>query len=91
MAAQSESLLDEYRSIWNNRLLEANGRSDEETLMEAIKRDLLDENSHPRIRKSIFEKYYLATKRIAESAISEEAKLRLVKLHLDMMKQLIQD
>lgn len=38
-------LLEEYRTIWHNRLLENNEIRSEEILLEAIKRELLDENS----------------------------------------------
>ena len=83
-----DDLLVEYRRIWNNRLLETDGIGSEETLVEAIKRELLDENSHPRIRKSKFEKYYSAIKRVMDSTISLEAKLWLIKIHNDAMEEL---
>ena len=83
-----DDLLVEYRRIWNNRLLETEGIGSEETLVEAIKRELLDENSHPRIRKSKFEKYYSAIKRVMDSTISLEAKLWLIKIHNDAMEEL---
>jgi hypothetical protein len=83
-----EDLLVEYRRIWNNRLLETEGKDSKEILVEAIKRELLDENSHPRIRKSKFEKYYSAIKRVMDSTISLEAKLRLIKIHNEAMEEL---
>ena len=83
-----DDLLVEYRRIWNNRLLETEGIGSEETLVVAIKRELLDENSHPRIRKSKFEKYYSAIKRVMDSTISLEAKLWLIKIHNDAMEEL---
>jgi hypothetical protein len=83
-----DDLLNEYRRIWNNRLLETVGKSSEEILVEAIKRELLDENSHPRIRKSKFEKYYSAIKRVVDSTITREAKLWLIKVHNEVMEDL---
>lgn len=83
-----EDLLVEYRQIWNNRLLETEGKDSKEILVEAIKRELLDENSHPRIRKSKFEKYYSAIKRVMDSTISLEAKQRLIKIHNEAMEEL---
>ncbi|WP_260983644.1 hypothetical protein [Cytobacillus oceanisediminis] len=78
-----EKLLDEYRMIWNNRRLES-AQAPGKILREAILRDLRDENSHPRARKSLKDKYYLATKRIMESSLSTESKITLIRLHLEL-------
>ncbi|MFJ5757605.1 hypothetical protein ACIQAA_00370 [Neobacillus sp. NPDC093182] len=86
-----DELLAEYRMIWNNRLLAASDRSSEVTLKEAVKRELLDENSHPRIRKNKFEKYYSAINRITRSTISNEAKIALIQLHNGAMEQIIKE
>ncbi|WP_238579269.1 hypothetical protein [Neobacillus niacini] len=86
-----DELLAEYRMIWNNRLLAVSDSSSEETLKEAVKRELLDENSHPRIRKNKFEKYYYAINRITQSTISNEAKVSLINLHNGVMEQLIKE
>ncbi|UQD52425.1 hypothetical protein C0971_10700 [Bacillus methanolicus] len=83
-------LLNQYRSIWNNRLLESD-ESSEEIIKEAVKRELLDENSHPRVRKSVHEKFYLAVKRIVESQLNEEDKFALITLHIQIMKDLKQN
>lgn len=88
MGYHFEQLLEEYRKLWNNRLLTLEGQDSEKILLDAIKRELNDENSHPRIRKSIYEKYYLATKRILESSIPNESKFTLIVLHKELMKQL---
>jgi hypothetical protein len=81
-------LLEEYRLIWNHRLLATSVKSSEEILVEAIKRELLDENSHPRIRKSKYEKYFSAIKRVSDSPVSAEAKLLLIKIHTQIMEEL---
>ncbi|WP_257009402.1 hypothetical protein [Bacillus sp. 7884-1] len=86
-----DELLAEYRMIWNNRMLAASDRSSEETLTEAVKRELLDENSHPRIRKNKFEKYYSAISRITQSTISNEAKVSLIHVHNGIMEKLIKE
>jgi hypothetical protein len=57
-------------------------------LVEAIKRELQDENSHPRIRKNKYEKYYSAIKRVINSTISLEAKLLLIKIYNEVMEEL---
>jgi hypothetical protein len=86
-----DELLSEYRMIWNNRMLAAPDRSSEETLIEAVKREMLDENSHPRIRKNKFEKYYSAISRITQSTISNEAKVSLIHVHNGIMEKLIKE
>jgi hypothetical protein len=86
-----DELLAEYRMIWNNRMLAVSDRSSEETLTEAVKRELLDENAHPRIRKNKFEKYYSAISRITQSTISNEAKVSLIHVHNGIMEKLIKE
>jgi len=76
-----DKLLNEYRHLWSNRRLEAE-ESPEFILKEAIARDLRDENSHPRARRTLMEKYFLATKRIVESSLSNENKILLIQMHL---------
>ena len=84
-------LLESYRQIWNNRKLTEHDNSAEQVLKEAIKRELEDANSHPRIRKSWKDKYYSATKRVAESGISNEHKVGLIELHIEIAEQLNKD
>ncbi|WP_229592533.1 hypothetical protein [Rossellomorea vietnamensis] len=72
-------------------MLANNDISPEQVLKEAIKRELEDANSHPRVRKSIEVKYYLATKRITESDLSNDDKVRLIHLHIEMAAQLMKD
>ncbi len=76
-------LLNEYRTICNNRRLVFD-QTPEEVLKEAILRDLKDENAHPRARKTLMEKYFLATKRILEAALSSESKVTLIQLHMEL-------
>ncbi len=80
-------LLNSYRGLWNNRQLGYTDSSAEAVLKEAIKRDLLDENSHPRIRKNKEEKYYLAIKRIIESSLHEKDKLQLIQLYTESLTE----
>ncbi|RLQ95250.1 hypothetical protein [Falsibacillus albus] len=83
-----KQLLEAYRKLWNNRLLELPEESSSFILTDAIKRDLLDESTHPRLRKSKEEKYYFAVKRILESTISSEFQLELIKLHTDILEEM---
>lgn len=86
MSYQYDQLLADYRKIWNNRSLHTAGENSRTILLEAINRELNDENSHPRIRRSRYDKFYLATKRILESALPDESKLTLIKLHKELME-----
>ncbi|MGM0751120.1 MAG: hypothetical protein ACQET6_04265 [Bacillota bacterium] len=83
-----DALLEAYRQIWKNRLLISEDNSSEKILKETIKRELLDGNSHPRVRKSKEEKYLSATKRIIESELTGEEKVALIKVHIEMMSEL---
>lgn len=83
-----QSLLEEYQTIWKNRMLISENRSAEEILKETIKRELLDENSHPRARKPIHDKYILASKRIIESGLSSDTKIELLQLHVELLEYL---
>lgn len=82
-----DQLLHDYRLIWNNRLLHTEGGESELILHEAIKRDINDENSHPRIRRNKYEKFYLATKRIIEASIPSQSKIDLILLHRKMVEE----
>ncbi|MBS4190881.1 hypothetical protein KHA94_11875 [Bacillus sp. FJAT-49705] len=82
-----EYLIQEYRSLWKNRLLSTDLDA-KNSLIDAIRRELKDENTHPRVRKTSIEKYYLATKRIMESNFSEGSKISLIQLHIEQMKDI---
>ncbi|QED48282.1 hypothetical protein [Cytobacillus dafuensis] len=82
-----EYLIKEYRSLWKNRLLSSDLDA-KNSLIDAIRRELKDENAHPRVRKTSIEKYYLATKRIMESNLSEGCKISLIQLHIEQMKDI---
>ncbi len=86
-----KELLEAYRKIWNNRLLMDEGVLSEYVLKEAIKRELLDGNSHPRVRKTIEEKYLSATKRIIEADLSSVNKVALIQIHIEMATNLKKD
>lgn len=86
-AMDYEKLLDEYRTIWNNRKLQSD-QVPEDILKEAVSRDLKDENSHPRARKTLMVKYYLATKRIVESSLPTESKIMLIQLHMEIAESI---
>jgi hypothetical protein len=82
-----EKLLEGYRTLWNNRLL--NEGESEDVLREAISRELKDEFSHPRVRKQPHEKYYLATKRVIDSNLELNMKLSLLSIHVEEMEKIM--
>lgn len=84
-------LLEEYRKIWKHRLLEKGERNSDEVLREAMQRELLDEYSHPRIRKNRYEKYYYAVKKLSDAAIQLEAKLQLIQKYNELMEKLAKE
>ena len=75
-------ILGVYRKLWNNRTLDSM-QSLEETLKVAIVKELKDENSQPRVRKSLHEKFFLATKRIIESSLINEDKITLLRIYAE--------
>jgi hypothetical protein len=80
-------LLNEYRKLWNNRKL-AGDEDAEAVLKEAIERELKDENSHPRVRKPLYEKFFLAVKRVTGSNLDAADKNSLIKLHIEMLERM---
>ncbi|MBW7649523.1 hypothetical protein [Anoxybacillus sp. ST4] len=81
-------LLDAYRSLWSNRSLPATENEAEDVLLDAIRRDLLDEMTHPRLRKSPYEKFSLAIKRIATSSLDVKQQYELVRLYVQQLENL---
>ncbi|MCG3083382.1 MULTISPECIES: hypothetical protein [unclassified Anoxybacillus] len=81
-------LLDAYRSLWFNRSLPATESDADDVLLDAIRRDLLDEMTHPRLRKSPYEKFSLALKRIASSSLDAKQQYELVRLYVQQLENL---
>lgn len=73
-------LLSAYKQLWSNRSLEKEGVQDKERLIEAIKVELKDELTHPRVRKKPTEKYILAIQRVINSELEELDQLSLIKI-----------
>ncbi|MBB5355852.1 hypothetical protein HNR43_001830 [Anoxybacillus mongoliensis] len=81
-------LLEAYRSLWSNRSLPATENEAEKVLIDAIRRDLLDEMTHPRLRKSPYEKFSWAIKRIASSSLDAKQQYELVRLYVQQLENL---
>lgn len=86
-AFSNEQLLQAYLQIWNNRGIQREDDA-ENVLKELIKRELLDENSHPRVRKNKYEKFYLSVKRLAESSLHPKEKVALLAFYISTMQDL---
>lgn len=80
MKVTSLNLLESYKNLWSDRTLPSELSADE-ILYQAIKRELLDELTHPRLRKSLNEKYYLAVERIVQSSLELAHKVELIKCY----------
>jgi hypothetical protein len=81
-------LLEDYRTVWKNRILQTGDKAAEDILKDAIRRELLDENSHPRVRKPVNDKYVSSSRRILDSQLSPESKIDLLRLHMELVEQL---
>lgn len=82
------TLFESYQSLWNNRSFHAPLENSEEMLKEAVLRDLKDELTHPRLRKTHHEKFTAAARRIMNSNLSNDEKAALIQLHLDILEML---
>lgn len=86
--SHSEELLKAYLSIWNNRSIQPVHQDQGAILSELIRRELLDENAHPRVRKTVFEKFYHSMKRLTESGLPSDKIRALTTIYLSEMAQL---
>ncbi|WP_235867318.1 hypothetical protein [Priestia abyssalis] len=75
-------LLNAYRRLWTNRSLQLNNDKNEQDLLyETIKKDLLDEMTHPRVRQPANVKLQWAVKRIEDADLEQELKDGLLSLY----------
>jgi len=86
---ESIELLEAYKSLWSNRTLQIE-ENPAHTLRNAIKKELKDEMTHPRLRKTPHEKFYLSVKRIIDSSLHDKQKVNLVNYHLRILEELKQ-
>lgn len=79
-------LLNAYRNLWTNRSLhlkneKGENMDEQDILYETIKKDLLDEMTHPRVRQPADVKLQWAVKRIEEADIEQTLKDGLLSLY----------
>ncbi|MDQ0217929.1 hypothetical protein ELQ35_00330 [Peribacillus cavernae] len=84
----SRELLKSYLLLWNNRTMSAESSDREDILYELVRRELLDENAHPRTRKHKFEKFFSSVKRVISSDLSEREKAELISIYVRTMEGL---
>ncbi|HZH63182.1 MAG TPA: hypothetical protein VEY70_27255 [Metabacillus sp.] len=89
MTLESIELLEAYKSLWSNRTLPIE-ENPARTLKNAIEKELMDEMTHPRLRKTLHEKFYLSVKRIVASSLNDNQKVNLVNYHLQIFEELKQ-
>jgi hypothetical protein len=88
MPKEWEALLKHYLLIWNNRSIQlTENESAKDILLELIRREIMDENTHPRARKGKYEKFFLSIGRISESGLADEDKTALTEIYLLIMKE----
>lgn len=84
-------LLKNYRELWNNRVLYSTIEDSEFILRDAIKKDIMDELTHPRVRKDKMTKFYWAVRRINDSSIDPQIKLELIHVYIEELDKLSKD
>lgn len=80
-------LLEQYRVLLHNRKLPVEENS-KKTLLEAMKSELKDEYTHPRIRRPLYEKFYSAVQRVLQSSLTPEEKLTFIATYKTLVEQL---
>lgn len=83
----AKELLDAYRQLWSNRALLVE-KDEYETVRASVEKELKDEMTHPRLRKSRYEKFHMAVKRIISSALNDNQKVKLIDLHSNVLESL---
>ncbi|SFA46039.1 hypothetical protein SAMN05192569_10111 [Parageobacillus thermantarcticus] len=91
MECSFSTLLEAYRHLWTNRSLtkkKLNEQESQSLLYETIEKELRDEMTHPRARQLPETKFYYAINRIMNSDLSEQEKLSLIHIHVNVMEQI---
>jgi hypothetical protein len=83
----AKEILDAYRQLWINRELPIE-IDETETLRAAIEKELKDEMTHPRLRKSPYEKFHISVKRIVASSLNDDYKIKLIVSHINVLETL---
>ena len=84
-----ETLLEAYLSIWNNRRILKGEEKPSKILAELIRRELLDENAHPRARKAIHDKFHVSVNRVKESSLTDAEKTAIISVYHSVQERLL--
>jgi len=77
-----KNITDIYKKLWNDRTI------DHQSVESLIQTELLDEMTHPRLRKSKYEKFFYAIKRILHSNLDDDEKLELIQIYSKQLDKL---
>ncbi|MBU8681907.1 hypothetical protein MOB49_00665 [Bacillus haynesii] len=83
--ADELELFRAYKTLWKNRTMDREGS---EALHQAIDDELNDLGTHPRLRKTKHEKYYQSIRRIVNSQLQSDMKLKLIECHTERLELL---
>jgi len=86
-----DELLPAYLSLWQNRRIEQKDFTPRQILQELVRRELLDENAHPRARKSLYEKFYLSVKRVIDSNLSAREQTAIIAIYVMEFERIQRD
>lgn len=81
-------LLQNYLNLWNNRKGQIENQTEQEHFQLLLERELNDELTHPRLRKTIHEKFSLAVARIIESNLPNDDKIELIEAFRDVLAKI---
>ncbi|MED4017562.1 MULTISPECIES: hypothetical protein [Sutcliffiella] len=81
-------LLQNYLNLWNNRKVELDNVAEQEHFQLLLERELNDELTHPRLRKTIHEKFSLAVARIIDSNLPNDDKIELIEAFRDVLAKI---
>ncbi|MFJ7830270.1 hypothetical protein ACQKL6_03355 [Peribacillus sp. NPDC097197] len=84
-----ETILEAYLSLWNNRRVLKGEEEPSKVLSELIRRELLDENAHPRARKPIHDKFHLSVNRVRESSLTDAEKTAIISAYHTVQERLL--
>ena len=81
-------LLQNYLNLWNNRKGQIENQTELEHFQLLLERELNDELTHPRLRRTIHEKFSLAVARIIESNLPNDDKIELIEAFRDVLAKI---
>ncbi|WP_226666661.1 hypothetical protein [Metabacillus litoralis] len=80
-------LLEAYRMLWTNRTLPVK-KDEYTTLISSIEKEMKDEMTHPRLRKTSTEKFHSSVTRIISSSLNNKQKVQLIELHISVIERI---